>query len=612
MDTTNAGSVRAVLRVRPPLGDEAGAEQIIMIDGRSATIPNPRQLNQSLVYTFDNCYGSEAGQEEIFDQNIVSMLERVLQGYNSTVFAYGHTGAGKTHTMQGGHDGDGMIQRSIKHILNLLEAKQAQYQTRWSLKLSYLEIYKEKVYDLLAGGATLGAVDLQLREDTQRHILIPGLTELEFRRMDEFNEAWEAGQRNRRMAATKLNSQSSRSHACLILSLEQKPPIGPGLKSKLHLIDLAGSEDNRRTANTGDRLAESGAINSSLFVLGQVVDALNKGAPRIPYRDSKLTRLLQDSLGGTAYSLLITNVAPTVGWLSETTASLNFASKSRSITNRVVQNIIVEEPSPAPEVQKTSKTEVKKRARSYDDEEEWEEYYESEDEGSLYELSENDVASSQRQSVLPTPVSNSLVKSRSKDNPFFDKTNPIESAIEKQIEAKVAAKLREISKGTILSPLLKGTGEIDLAKLKKTIKKGSSLRHAVNGENADPNIAAAEKKPKQKSKKQSLEDSKALEELTGILNMFPTVEPDLLHILNNGTAKQLTKLKEFGATRAEQVISARRDQFTKIEEMEERGVFGAKVLLKLVYANAMDADGLASLAHNVGNSGVDPINQNDK
>ncbi len=464
------------------------------------------------------------------------------------------------------------MQLSVGSLLNSLEKKRDQFQTRWSMKLSYVEIYKEKVYDLLNPGVN----ELQLREDVNRNIVIPGLVESEIMRVNDFMTVFEFGTKNRSMASTKLNSQSSRSHACLMLVIEQRPPIGPAIRSKLHLIDLAGSEDNRRTENTGARLVESGAINSSLFVLGQVVDALNKRSPRIPYRDSKLTRLLQDSLGGKAHALVIANVAPTMNWLAETAATLNFASKSRNIQNRVIKNLI-----------DADRPQRKKRSKRIE---------EDDDVDSVYELSEADPPSSvikkraKKASLISPPESNPFIRASKECNPFVADSNPIESALERQIEEKVAAKLREISKGTILSPLLKSRqGELDLKTLKKVIKKPSALR-----ENADPNVTRT------KSKKQQLEDMKAIDEMKGIMNMFPTVEPDLLHIFNYASANQLKKLKELGQTRAESIIASRTDVgFKEVVELEAKGIVPAKILLKIVYANAMDADGLASLAHNI-------------
>lgn len=365
----------------------------------------------------------------------------------------------------------------------------------------------------------------------------------------------------------------------MMLEVEQRPPIGPTLRSKLHLIDLAGSEDNRRTGNQGERLVESGAINSSLFVLGQVVDALNKSAPRIPYRDSKLTRLLQDSLGGKSFALVITNIALTEKWLYETAASLNFASKSRQVQNKVVCNVV--------EAEEDKENKKPKRTRSVE--------YESEEEESVYELSEIEPPSSmivkhgkkKHQSQLITPPSTIAKASFTDDsNPFLQRMDSNMTSLERQIEEKVAAKLREISKGTILSPLLKSkTTDLDLEKLRKKLPK-SKLSTTSNPQ-------------KPKSKRQLLDDMKAMDEMKGILNMFPTVEPDLLDVLNHGTEKQLRTLKELGQSRADLIVSFRQKNgpLQTISILHDHNIFPSRTLLKIVYANAMDAEGLASLAH---------------
>ncbi|CAM5072337.1 unnamed protein product, partial [Eretmochelys imbricata] len=178
--------------------------------------------------------------------------------------------------------------------------------------------------------------DLPIREDRDRNILIPGLTERELGGFGDFERHFLPASRNRTVASTQLNDRSSRSHAVLLVrvSRTQQAPPHRRRTAKLCLIDLAGSEDNRRTGNRGLRLKESGAINASLHVLSKVVDALNQGLPRVPYRDSKLTRLLQDSLGGSAHSVIIANVAPEQHFYFDTLSTLNFAAKSKQVVNR--------------------------------------------------------------------------------------------------------------------------------------------------------------------------------------------------------------------------------------------------------------------------------------
>ena len=249
-------------------------------------------------------YSESGSNAEIYEENVAKSVRRVLNGYNAVVFAYGQTSSGKTHTMSGSADDMGIIGRAAHDLFGELDK---QTTGRWKVAMSYLEIYNEKVYDLLE---TKNA-DLPIRENTDRTIFVPGLSQEPIRTAQDFERVYESGCFNRRSAPTALNVSSSRSHAVLMLTVRQRRADGTTLTGKLYLVDLAGSEDNRHTGNTGMRMTESSSINTSLFVLGQVVDSLaeNKGR-RVPYRDSKLTRLLSDSLGGSAYSLLIANVAP--------------------------------------------------------------------------------------------------------------------------------------------------------------------------------------------------------------------------------------------------------------------------------------------------------------
>lgn len=264
-----------------------------------------------------------------------------------------------------------MIPLSVKRLFQLLPDGA-------HLQLSFLEIYNEKVYDLLVAqpSCSKGLTDLVIREDAHKNILVPNMTKVELTNVDDFERWWSLGRKNRTTAATKLNATSSRSHSILILQATAREcgqakgtQKGPFVPSKLHLIDLAGSEDNRRTNNKGVRMLESSNINRSLFVLGKVVDALNVGAGRdradeaapgrlsdgirpsssgstirIPYRDSKLTRLLQDSLGGRAIAVMIVAVSPLKDHFLETFNTLTFAAKSKQISNQIQrQDMILKE-----------------------------------------------------------------------------------------------------------------------------------------------------------------------------------------------------------------------------------------------------------------------------
>ncbi|KAJ2831658.1 hypothetical protein GGI24_001503 [Coemansia furcata] len=264
----------------------------------------------------------------------------MFSGMSATVFCYGVTGAGKTHTIQGTETEPGIIPRAVEHIFMHQERDAHDY----DIRVSYYEIYKEAVFDLLKPLDPAFA-GLPIREDANRKIFVAGLSEKRVTSYEQFDTIYQKASGNRRTASTKLNNHSSRSHAILTVQVQWQDDISAGKTwcGRLHLIDLAGSEDNRRTENGKDRMAESSAINRSLFVLGQVVEALNTGSSRIPYRDSKMTRILQDSLGGESLGMMIVNVAPGEAFLQDTNNTLNFATKSREVVNKPVAHEVVEQ-----------------------------------------------------------------------------------------------------------------------------------------------------------------------------------------------------------------------------------------------------------------------------
>jgi kinesin family protein 22 len=252
------------------------------------------------------------------------------------------TGAGKTHTMQGTAKEPGIIPRCVDWLMKryLQKKKHAEATNQvnlFTVTVSYFEIYNEKAYDLLE----LKDRELEIRQDANKNIVVSNLTEIPIVSYSQFAELYERGCQNRSTASTKLNLQSSRSHAIVTLKIHQREDNPPyrALLSKLHLIDLAGSEDNRKTENTGLRMMESSNINSSLLALGKVVTALNEKQSHIPYRESKLTRILQDSLGGNSLSIIIANVAPGQTYYHDTSNTLRFAAKSKEIINAPTVNV---------------------------------------------------------------------------------------------------------------------------------------------------------------------------------------------------------------------------------------------------------------------------------
>ncbi|XP_053551285.1 kinesin-like protein KIF22 [Bombina bombina] len=329
--------VRVAVRLRPYMesGDKVQNICVRGLDSHSLEIVNWRNQLETMQYQFDSFYGDKATQREVYIGSVSPILPHLLNGQNASVFAYGPTGAGKTHTMLGSPEQPGVIPRAVRDLFQMTRAEEeSPAGENWSftITMSYVEIYQEKVMDLLEPKNK----DLPIREDKDHNILIQGLTQKSINSFADFDEIFIPASMNRTVACTKLNNRSSRSHAVLLIKVQkrQKGPPFRQLTGKLYLIDLAGSEDNRRTGNKGIRLKESGAINSSLFTLSKVVDALNQGLPRIPYRDSKLTRLLQDSLGGSAHSVMIANIAPEQKYYFDTLTALNFAAKSKMIINK--------------------------------------------------------------------------------------------------------------------------------------------------------------------------------------------------------------------------------------------------------------------------------------
>ncbi|XP_014902454.1 kinesin-like protein KIF22 [Poecilia latipinna] len=328
--------VRVAVRLRPYMSRQDEKDEgpcVRGLDSQNLEIINWRNATETVKYHFDVFHGEQTTQQEVFLSSVKPILPHILNGQNASVFAYGPTGAGKTHTMLGTAEQPGVIPRAVREVFNLVSAKDEDEGWDYSIGMSYLEIYNEKVLDLLSPNSQ----DLPIRENKDKNILIPGLTHTAISSFSDFDKHFIPATLNRTTASTKLNQRSSRSHAILLIKVVRTQRALPHRQQtgKLYLVDLAGSEDNRRTGNQGIRLKESGAINLSLFTLSKVVDALNSGtAARIPYRDSKLTRLLQDSLGGSAHSVMITNIAPEYRYYFDTFSALNFAAKSKLIVNK--------------------------------------------------------------------------------------------------------------------------------------------------------------------------------------------------------------------------------------------------------------------------------------
>lgn len=280
----------------------------------------------------------------------------MLEGYNGTVFAYGQTGCGKSHTMQGPDIPPGiiltseqiaqrgLISRSFDHIF---EAMSVTSGVRYLPLVSYLEIYNENIRDLL--NPSIPSSTLVLKEQPNEGVVVQNLSSHAVHSANECAELLTIGTKNRMVGATLMNAGSSRSHSIFIINLEQittsngAPNCGDDIatikKGKLNLVDLAGSERQAKTGATGDRLKEATKINLSLSALGNVISALVDGKSKhIPYRDSKLTRLLQDSLGGNTKTIMIACISPAEFNYDETLSTLRYASRAKNISNKPVIN----------------------------------------------------------------------------------------------------------------------------------------------------------------------------------------------------------------------------------------------------------------------------------
>ena len=298
-------------------------------------------------FTFDSIFDMDSLQEDVYNITAKQAVQSVLEGYNSTIFCYGQTGTGKTYTMEGftyesKNPNRGIIQRTIQDIFNFIETTSDE-NTKFIIRCSFLQIYNENISDLLKSDKK----NLQIREDKKKGIYVDLLSEWAVRSPLDLYALLRRGGGARTTSATYMNDVSSRSHAVFQITVEQmttdmelkdnKAQIKVG---KLNLVDLAGSERIRITGTRGQQLEESKKINKSLLCLGNVINALTdkKGKNYIPYRDSKLTRLLQDSLGGNCKTTMIATISPSEDAFSESLSTLYFAQRAKKIKNRPIIN----------------------------------------------------------------------------------------------------------------------------------------------------------------------------------------------------------------------------------------------------------------------------------
>ncbi|XP_077026622.1 kinesin-like protein KIF21A isoform X3 [Tamandua tetradactyla] len=375
--TPDESSVRVAVRIRPQLAKEK-------IEGchicTSVTPGEPQVfLGKDKAFTFDYVFDIDSQQEQIYLQCIDKLIEGCFEGYNATVFAYGQTGAGKTYTMGTGFDVNiteeeqGIISRAVKHLFKTIEEKKhvaiknGLPPPDFKVNAQFLELYNEEVLDLFDTTRDIDAKNkksnIKIHEDSTGGIYTVGVTTRTVNTESEMMQCLKLGALSRTTASTQMNVQSSRSHAIFTIHVCQTrmcPQIDAEnmtdnkmisessqmnefetLTAKFHFVDLAGSERLKRTGATGERAKEGISINCGLLALGNVISALgdkSKRATHVPYRDSKLTRLLQDSLGGNSQTIMIACVSPSDRDFMETLNTLKYANRARNIKNKVMVN----------------------------------------------------------------------------------------------------------------------------------------------------------------------------------------------------------------------------------------------------------------------------------
>lgn len=338
-------SVKVIVRCRPLNEKEREMKTRLVIETdcslHQCTIKKPGDDSKfAKIFTFDGVYGISSSAEKIYSEIVRPIVNGVIEGYNGTVFAYGQTSCGKTFTMEGIQTPSaqkGIIPRCCEHILNSTRQRSLENQAKYLLRVSYLEIYNEEIRDLLVRDSRYKP---EIKEHPDKGIYVKGLSNITVDSYTDMQEILETGGKNRSVGATLLNADSSRSHSIFTVDLEACIRSGPGGKEvyrtgKLNLVDLAGSERQSKSGCVGERFKESTKINLSLSVLGNVISALVDGKSKhVPYRDSKLTRLLQDSLGGNSKTLMVACISPGENNYGETLSTLRYAKRAKDIKNK--------------------------------------------------------------------------------------------------------------------------------------------------------------------------------------------------------------------------------------------------------------------------------------
>ncbi|XP_030017350.1 kinesin-like protein KIFC3 isoform X3 [Sphaeramia orbicularis] len=325
------GNIRVFCRVRPVSQEEqdsADAKTMLSFDSDDDAILYLSNKGKIMTFELDKVFPPHATQEEVF-QEVQSLVTSCIDGFNVCIFAYGQTGSGKTYTMEGVADDPGINQRALRLLFSEVTDKAPDWD--YKITVSMVEIYNETLRNLL-GDTPTEKLDIKMNPDGSGQLYVPGLTEFTVQSPEDINRVFELGHMNRATACTNLNEHSSRSHALLIITVcGFNTATGNRTQGKLNLVDLAGSERIGKSGAEGSRLREAQCINKSLSALGDVINALRSKHAHVPFRNSRLTYLLQDSLSGDSKTLMMVQVSPLPSNMSESVCSLKFAQRVRSV-----------------------------------------------------------------------------------------------------------------------------------------------------------------------------------------------------------------------------------------------------------------------------------------
>ncbi|XP_023565047.1 kinesin-like protein KIFC3 isoform X1 [Octodon degus] len=325
------GNIRVIARVRPITkedGEGPKAASVVTFDPDDDAVIHLLHKGKPVSFELDKVFSPGASQQDVF-QEVQALITSCIDGFNVCIFAYGQTGAGKTYTMEGTRENPGINQRALQLLFSEVQEKAADWE--YTITVSVTEIYNEVLRDLL-GTEPQEKLEIRLCPDGSGQLYVPGLTEFQVQSVEDINKVFEFGHNNRTTEFTNMNEHSSRSHALLIVTVRGRDcSTGLCTIGKLNLVDLAGSERVGKSGAEGSRLREAQHINKSLSALGDVIAALRSRQGHVPFRNSKLTYLLQDSLNGDSKTLMVVQVSPVEKNSSETLCSLRFAERVRSV-----------------------------------------------------------------------------------------------------------------------------------------------------------------------------------------------------------------------------------------------------------------------------------------